>query len=255
MVRSPTWQVAMIQVKCVHFQKSNLVFEPLLENVRIKKCASHGHGGTKFLGFPNELRCLSRKGLSADGKRDLFSPHVSCCVHMFVFFFTKRAMSLAWKTSTFIHGPCPLDSFGPSETSKKWVPYSYLSSLNKNHLTIVKYGFVWKCCVPHLPNGFADHYPYEKWLFHWGYTPFSDIPISLPWTCGEKSLENHHMACFGAPATSKVLENPHHGNRSCLLSNETFMAMENPSLLPYRWLEKYMMEVYNMENPSIIMGK
>ena len=27
------------------------------------------------------------------------------------------------------------------------------------------------------PNGFADHYPYEKWLFHWGYTPFSDIPI------------------------------------------------------------------------------
>ena len=20
------------------------------------------------------------------------------------------------------------------------------------------------------PNGFADHYPYEKWLFHWEYT-------------------------------------------------------------------------------------
>ena len=19
------------------------------------------------------------------------------------------------------------------------------------------------------PNGFADHYPYEKWLFHWAY--------------------------------------------------------------------------------------
>jgi hypothetical protein len=77
----------MIQVKCVHFQKSHLVFEPLLENDRIKKCASHGHGGTKFLGLPNELRCLSRKGLSADGKRELFSPqHVSCCVHMFVDF-------------------------------------------------------------------------------------------------------------------------------------------------------------------------
>ena len=29
---------------------------------------------------------------------------------------------------------------------------------------------------PEKPNGFADHYPYEKWLFHWGYTPFSDIP-------------------------------------------------------------------------------
>ena len=24
---------------------------------------------------------------------------------------------------------------------------------------------------PIVPNGFADHYPYEKWLFHWGYTP------------------------------------------------------------------------------------
>ena len=26
---------------------------------------------------------------------------------------------------------------------------------------------------PEKPNGFADHYPYEKLLFHWGYTPFS----------------------------------------------------------------------------------
>ena len=24
-------------------------------------------------------------------------------------------------------------------------------------------------CTP-KPNGFADHYPYEKWLFHWEYT-------------------------------------------------------------------------------------
>ena len=23
---------------------------------------------------------------------------------------------------------------------------------------------------PIFPNGFADHYPYEKWLFHWEYT-------------------------------------------------------------------------------------
>ena len=22
---------------------------------------------------------------------------------------------------------------------------------------------------PYSPNGFADHYPYEKWLFHWEY--------------------------------------------------------------------------------------
>ena len=27
------------------------------------------------------------------------------------------------------------------------------------------------------PNGFADHYPVFKWLFHWEYTLFSDTPI------------------------------------------------------------------------------
>ena len=26
------------------------------------------------------------------------------------------------------------------------------------------------------PNGFADHYPVFKWLFHWEYTLFSDKP-------------------------------------------------------------------------------
>ena len=33
---------------------------------------------------------------------------------------------------------------------------------------------------PCQPNGFADHYPYEKWLFHWEYEPniFSYQPIS-----------------------------------------------------------------------------
>ena len=40
---------------------------------------------------------------------------------------------------------------------------------------------MWVClkmlCTP-KPNGFADHYPYEKWLFHWEYTLFSDKPIS-----------------------------------------------------------------------------
>ena len=29
---------------------------------------------------------------------------------------------------------------------------------------------------PKKPNGFADHEIPTKWLFHWGYTPFSDIP-------------------------------------------------------------------------------
>ena len=30
---------------------------------------------------------------------------------------------------------------------------------------------------PIVPNGFADHYPVFKWLFHWEYTLFSDKPI------------------------------------------------------------------------------
>ena len=30
---------------------------------------------------------------------------------------------------------------------------------------------------PFLPNGFADHYPKNKWLFVWEYSLFSDKPI------------------------------------------------------------------------------
>ena len=36
-----------------------------------------------------------------------------------------------------------------------------------------------KMVYPIVPNGFADHYPYEKWLFHWEYTLFSDNPVYL----------------------------------------------------------------------------
>ena len=33
---------------------------------------------------------------------------------------------------------------------------------------------------PVVPNGFADHYPYEKWLFHWEYTQhFQTYPYDL----------------------------------------------------------------------------
>ena len=31
-------------------------------------------------------------------------------------------------------------------------------------------------CTPKA-NGFADHYPVFKWLFHWEYSLFSDKPI------------------------------------------------------------------------------
>ena len=48
---------------------------------------------------------------------------------------------------------------------------------------------IWVClkmlCTPFLPNGFADHYPVFKWLFHWEYTqhfqtnPYVPFPRSV----------------------------------------------------------------------------
>ena len=33
---------------------------------------------------------------------------------------------------------------------------------------------------PIVPNGFADHYPYDKWLFHWEYTQhFQTNPYTI----------------------------------------------------------------------------
>ena len=46
---------------------------------------------------------------------------------------------------------------------------------------VIFHGYVKWVCLKMVstpkPNGFADHYPYEKWLFHWEYTLFSDKPI------------------------------------------------------------------------------
>ena len=39
-------------------------------------------------------------------------------------------------------------------------------------------GVLLKMLYTPKPNGFADHYPVLKWLFHWEYTLFSDKPIS-----------------------------------------------------------------------------
>ena len=36
-------------------------------------------------------------------------------------------------------------------------------------------------CTP-KPNGFADHYPVFKWLFHWEYNLFSDKSIYRYWS-------------------------------------------------------------------------
>ena len=44
-------------------------------------------------------------------------------------------------------------------------------------------GFVWKCRLnPKKPNGFADHYPYYSWLFHWGFGPHFQTDPSETWT-------------------------------------------------------------------------
>ena len=41
------------------------------------------------------------------------------------------------------------------------------------------------------PNGFADHYPYEKWLFHWEYTQhFQTNPHRKPMNKSSSSLAN-----------------------------------------------------------------
>ena len=40
-----------------------------------------------------------------------------------------------------------------------------------------KYMGVSENSVPYYPQWlYNDHYPYEKWLFHWEYTLFSDKP-------------------------------------------------------------------------------
>ena len=46
---------------------------------------------------------------------------------------------------------------------------------------------------PEKTNGFADHYPYEKWLFHWGYTLFSDNPI---WIDAILHGKEWHLFCL-----------------------------------------------------------
>ena len=76
-----------------------------------------------------------------------------------------------------------------------------------------KHGCVWKCWLnPEKTNGFADHYPYEKWLFHWEYTEHFrtnpaetvfEILRTLPWRQLERWLseagrpgQNYAQAVF-----------------------------------------------------------
>ena len=42
---------------------------------------------------------------------------------------------------------------------------------------------------PIVANGFADHYPYDKWLFHWEYTQHFQ---TNPWVFCRISLNSHY---------------------------------------------------------------
>ena len=65
------------------------------------------------------------------------------------------------------------------------------------YFSLFPYGFVWKCCVPLNPMVLLIIIP-TKWLFHWGYTPFSDIPIY--WEC--------HHPNWGTPSIFRGLAQP-----------------------------------------------
>ena len=51
---------------------------------------------------------------------------------------------------------------------------------------------------PEKPNGFADHYPVFKWLFHWGYTPFfkhTHMPSHSKDLLCHPLLQRQHPGC------------------------------------------------------------
>jgi hypothetical protein len=58
---------------------------------------------------------------------------------------------------------------------------------------------------PFLPNGFADHYPVFKWLFHWEYTLFSDKPISYYMNAVQKSRSSMTTS-IKTPLSEPVLQ-------------------------------------------------
>ena len=53
------------------------------------------------------------------------------------------------------------------------IPIEYLWSKAPFEPNFGRHNIIWVCLkivYPFLPNGFADHYPVFKWLFHWEYT-------------------------------------------------------------------------------------
>ena len=75
---------------------------------------------------------------------------------------------------------------------------------------------------PIVPNGFADHYPYEKWLFHWEYTqhfqtyPYSSKPTFFGYTHYKSTINGHFQRKITMKSPpindrSGTPEAPHHG--------------------------------------------
>ena len=58
----------------------------------------------------------------------------------------------------------------------KWMSWENPHGLETETFGILYMGVSENVVYPFLPNGFADHYPVFKWLFHWEYTLFSDKP-------------------------------------------------------------------------------
>ena len=57
---------------------------------------------------------------------------------------------------------------------------------------------IWVCLkivYPIVPNGFADHYPVSKWLFHWEYTQHFQLPTHMD------IVDNHRRDCQNLSCT------------------------------------------------------
>ena len=66
-----------------------------------------------------------------------------------------------------------------------------------------------------------DHYPVFKWLFHWGYTPFSDIPMCLRDSLAMQTLRL--VVCDSGHCQGRSLRGPSLLHRSPILSIEQFL--------------------------------
>ena len=71
--------------------------------------------------------------------------------------------------------------------------------------------FMWVClkmlCTP-KPNGFADHYPYEKWLSLGIYPTFSDKPMCFSVSCCQACALRlgHHLWTVATAAGARVTQ-------------------------------------------------